>query len=99
MKLSDKQKQTINKLKDIDSGNDFFWDEKTGIAKFIKGKLSKTSNDEPETIAGAFLDENAGLQDLSGTAVKLLVRFLSTGSQAGMALLTKPGVERSIDYN
>jgi len=41
MKLSDRQKQTIEKLKGIDPDNDFFWDEERGIAKFVKGKLSK----------------------------------------------------------
>ena len=64
MKLSDKQKRTIKKLKDIDSANDFFWDEDSGIAKFIKGRLSKPSNDDPEKIAKAFLKGNSGLLDL-----------------------------------
>ena len=64
MKLSDNQKRTIEKLKAIDSGNDFFWNDKTGTAKFIKGKLSKPSNDEPEKIARAFLEDNAGLLDI-----------------------------------
>ena len=64
MKLSDRQKQTIDKLKSIDSGNDFFWDDKTGSAKFIKGRLSKPSKDEPEKIARAFLEDNAGLLDV-----------------------------------
>jgi hypothetical protein len=59
MKLSDRQKQTVEKLKGIDSGNEFFWDDKTGTAKFIKGRLSKPSNDEPETIARAFLEDNS----------------------------------------
>jgi len=64
MKLSDKQKRTIDKLKGIDSANDFFWDEETGIAKFIKGKLSKPSSDEPEKIARAFLKNNSALLDM-----------------------------------
>ncbi len=64
MKLSDKQKRTIEKLKGIDSANDFFWDEDSGIAKFIKGRLSKPSNDDPEKIAKAFLKGNSGLLDL-----------------------------------
>jgi hypothetical protein len=59
MKLSYRQKQTVEKLKGIDSGNEFFWDEDSGIAKFIKGKLSKPSNDEPKTIARAFLEDNS----------------------------------------
>lgn len=64
MKLSDKQKRTIEKLKDMGPANDFFWDEETGITKFIKGKLSKPSNDEPEKIARTFLKDNSGLLDL-----------------------------------
>ena len=64
MRQSDRQKQTIEKLKSFDSSNDFFWDDKTGSAKFIKGRLSKPSDDEPETIARAFLEDNAGLLDL-----------------------------------
>jgi len=64
MKLSDRQKRTVEKLKAIDSGNDFFWDENSGSAKFIKGRLSKPSQDEPETIAKAFLEDNAGLLDV-----------------------------------
>ena len=64
MKLSDRQKQTFEKLKGIDSGNDFFWDENSGSAKFIKGRLSQPSNDEPETIARAFLEDNSGLLDV-----------------------------------
>lgn len=64
MILSDRQKRTIDELKGIDSGNEFFWDDKTGIAKFIKGRLSKPSNDEPEAIARAFLEDNSGLLDV-----------------------------------
>ncbi len=36
----------------------FFWDEETGAAKFIKGRLSKPSGDEPKTISKAFLKGN-----------------------------------------
>lgn len=72
MKLSDRQKQMIEKLKGIDSANDFFWDEDTGAAKFIKGKLSNPSNAEPESIARAFLVDNAGLLDLQEGLTELL---------------------------
>ena len=64
MKLSDRQKRTIKKLKNIDSGNDFYWDEDRGIAKFIKGKLSKPSNDKPEKIARSFIKSISGLLDV-----------------------------------
>jgi len=64
MKLSDRQKRTIKKLKNIDSGNDFYWDEDRGIAKFIKGNLSKPSNDKPEKIARSFIKNIAGLLDV-----------------------------------
>ncbi len=64
MKLSAKQKQMIEKLKGIDSDNDFFWDENSGAAKFIKGRLSEPSNDEPEKIAKAFLQDNSELLDI-----------------------------------
>ncbi len=72
MKLSDRQKRTIEKLKGIDSANDFFWDKKTGTAKFIKGKLSKPSNDVPETIARAFLEDNSGLLDVQEDLIESL---------------------------
>ena len=72
MKLSDRQQRTIEKLEAIDSGNDFFWDEATGAAKFIKGKLSNPSSDAPEKIAKAFLDDNAGLLDLQEDLVESL---------------------------
>lgn len=64
MKLRENQKQAIEKIKAIDSGNDFFRDDKTGTIKFIKGRLSKPSTDAPEKIASAFLKENSGLLDL-----------------------------------
>jgi bacillolysin len=72
MKLNERQKQTVEKLKGIDSGNDFFWDDKTGSAKFIKGRLSKPSKDEPETIARAFLEDNIGLLDVQEDLIESL---------------------------
>lgn len=64
MRLSDAQQQAIDALKNIDSNNEFFQDESTGITQFIKGKLTKPSNDEPEVIATKFLQDNAGLLDV-----------------------------------
>ena len=72
MKLSDRQKRTIEKLKDIDSGNELFWDEDSGIAKFVKGRLSKPSNDQPETIARTFLQDNSGLLDVQEDLIESL---------------------------
>jgi len=72
MKLSDRQKQSIEDLKNIDSSSDFFWDDKTGSAKFIKGKLSKPSTDDPETIARTFLKNNTGLLDLQDNLTESL---------------------------
>jgi len=64
MKQSSRQQQAVSNLKAIDASNDFFFDEKTWVAKFIKGKLSKPSNNQAETIARTFLKDNAGLLDL-----------------------------------
>ena len=64
MKQTSRQQQAVSNLKAIDASNDFFFDEKTWVAKFIKGKLSKPSNDQAETIARTFLEDNAGLLDL-----------------------------------
>ena len=47
-------------------------DEVTGATKFIKGKLSTPSNDEPENIARDFLKENEGLLDLQQGLVESL---------------------------
>ncbi|MCK5353741.1 MAG: hypothetical protein KAJ63_01375, partial [Methyloprofundus sp.] len=63
MKQSNKQQQAIKALDNINASNDFFFDEETGVAKFIKGRLSKPSTYKPETIASNFLEENAGLLD------------------------------------
>lgn len=64
MKLSDKQKRTLEKLKNIYSTNDFFWDKDSGIAKFIKGKLSKPSAEVTGKIARSFLKDNTDLLEL-----------------------------------
>ena len=64
MKQTSRQQQAVSNLKAIDTSNDFFFDEKTWVAKFIKGKLSKPSNNQAETIARTFLKDNAGLLDL-----------------------------------
>ena len=64
MKLSDRQRRTCKTLKGIDPSNDFFWDDRTGAVKFIKGRLSYPSSEDPETIARAFLEDNAGLLDM-----------------------------------
>lgn len=63
MKLSNRQKRTIENLQGVDASTDFFWDSKSGIAKFIKGKLSKPSTDDAETIALNFIKSNPGLLD------------------------------------
>lgn len=72
MRLTDRQKQTSATLKGIDPRNDFFWDDRTGTAKFIKGKLSYPSKEEPETIARAFLEDNAGLLDMQEGLIESL---------------------------
>ena len=82
MKLSDRQKQTVENLDSMHSDNDYFWDEKTGIAKFAKGKLSKPSDENPEKIARKFIDDNPGLLDLqSGLNETLEVIDIDTDVQ------------------
>lgn len=65
MKISSvKQNDAIDKLKKLDSSNDFYLDEANGAVKFIKGKLTKPSSETAEVIATSFLKDNNGLLDL-----------------------------------
>lgn len=82
MKQSNRQQQAVERLKSIDAGNDFFFNEETGAAKFIKGRLSKSSDKEPAVIARGFLDEYAGLLDLQdGLDESLEVSHIETDRQ------------------
>lgn len=64
VRLNEKQKKVVEKLKEINPGNEFFWDEQLNIPKFIKGELSEPSNDDPETIARNFLQDIGDLLDM-----------------------------------
>jgi len=64
MKQSNRQKKAVESLQALDAANAFYFNEATGAAKFIRGRLSEASDNEPESIARAFLKANAGLLDL-----------------------------------
>ncbi len=64
MKLNNQQSKLVNRLSQLDSTVDFFWNEETGSAKFIKGKLTQKTSEKSETIARDFLQQNPELLDL-----------------------------------
>ena len=82
-RLSIEQQQAVDKIKQLDPQADFFRDDQSGNVKFIKGNLSSPSQDKPETIAQAFLRDNAGLLDLqAGLAETLELVNVETDQQA-----------------
>ncbi len=82
MKLSAEQARVEKRLRKIDPDIDFFWDEETGSAKFIKGKLTESSSDDPESIARTFLRKNRELLDLQdGLRQSLKVEQVDTDRQ------------------
>jgi len=50
-KLTEKQEKAVGSLKMLDPESEVFWDEHMKIPKFIKGKLSEPSSENPKTIA------------------------------------------------
>ena len=72
MKLSDRQKRTVENLNSLDSGADFFWDSEASTVKFIKGTLSKASKDKPDKIARDFLQDISGLLDVQDNLTESL---------------------------
>ncbi|MHC1754042.1 MAG: M4 family metallopeptidase [Methanosarcina sp.] len=65
-RLTENQEKTVESLKSLDPESEFFWDEKNKIPKFVKGKLSTPSHENPELIARRFLAETRGLLDMPG---------------------------------
>lgn len=63
-RLTEKQEKTVESLKSLDPESEFFWDEQNKIPKFVKGKLSIPSHENPELIARRFLAETRGLLDM-----------------------------------
>lgn len=62
--LNEKQERVVESLKSLDPENEFFWDEKNKFPKFVRGKLSAPSHDNPELIARRFLEDTRGLLDM-----------------------------------
>lgn len=82
MKQSNRQKKAIEHLQRIDAANVFYFNAATGAAKFIRGRLSEASDNEPESIARAFLEDCAGLLDLQqGLTESLAVSQIETDRQ------------------
>ncbi len=82
MKQSNRQKKAVERLQHIDAANAVYCNSATGAAKFIRGRLSEASDNDPESIARAFLEANAGLLDLqSGLHETLDVSQIETDAQ------------------
>jgi len=82
MKQSNRQKKAVERLQSLDAANVFYFNEATGAAKFIRGRLSEASANEPKNIARAFLEDNAGLLDLQpGLHETLAVSHIETDRQ------------------
>lgn len=64
VKLTEKQEKAVESLKLLDPESEFFWDEQKKLPKFIKGKLSRPSNEDPESIARRFLAETRSLLNI-----------------------------------
>ncbi len=64
LNLNEKQERVVESLKSLDPENEFFWDEKNKFPRFVKGKLSTPSHDNPELIARRFLKETRDLLDM-----------------------------------
>jgi Zn-dependent metalloprotease/subtilisin-like proprotein convertase family protein len=82
LRLTERQRKAMERLKGIYPDNQFFWDEEMRIPKFIKGKLSRPSSEDPETIARKFLDENRDLLDMQeGLEERLKLSYKETDKQ------------------
>ncbi len=64
LNLNEKQERVVESLKSLDPENEFFWDEMNKFPRFVKGKLSTPSHDNPELIARRFLKETRDLLDM-----------------------------------
>lgn len=65
MQLTKKQEEASGRLLAGHGDNRIFWNDNGKIAKFIMGRLSAPSGDDPETIARAFISGNRELFDLA----------------------------------
>ena len=65
MQLTKKQEEASGRLLASHADNRIFWSDDGKIAKFIMGRLSAPSADDPETIARAFISDNRELFDLA----------------------------------
>lgn len=64
MNISQNQKKVEEKLQAVSPENRFVWDEKIPLLKYAKGKLSRPSAEDPESIAKEFLEETKDLMNL-----------------------------------
>jgi bacillolysin len=62
--LTENQEKAAELLKRFDPESKIYWDDRMKIPKFIKGKLSKPSSENPKTIACTFLEDNRSLLDM-----------------------------------
>ncbi len=82
MRLTKKQQEASGRLLTGGAENRIFWSDSGKIAKFIMGRLSAPSGDEPETIARAFIADNRELFDLAAdVAERLEVSSIERDSQ------------------
>lgn len=82
MQLTKKQEEASGRLLTGGAENRIFWSDSGKIAKFIMGRLSAPSGDDPETIAQAFMADNRELFDLAAdVAERLAVSSIERDSQ------------------
>ncbi|RJX29385.1 MAG: hypothetical protein C4531_10690 [Desulfurivibrio sp.] len=82
MRLTKKQEAASGRLLIDGAENRIFWSDNGRVAKFIMGRLSAPSGDDPETIARAFIADNRELFDLAAeVAERLEVSSIERDSQ------------------
>ncbi len=64
MNINHEQKRTVEKIMKIDADNKLFWDEKKCTPKFMMGRLSVPTMDDPEVISRNFIAENKDLWNI-----------------------------------
>jgi thermolysin len=73
-----KQKDILDKLKNVDVNVDIKWDERTGIPLRVKGLLAKAEKKDPGMAAIEFMEVNKDLYLLNSVNKEMLVKRIDT---------------------
>ncbi|MDI3486587.1 MAG: bacillolysin, partial [Methanolobus sp.] len=73
-----KQKDILDKLKNVDVNVDIKWDEHTGIPLRVKGLLAKAEKKDPGMAAIEFMEVNKDLYLLNSVNKEMLVKRIDT---------------------